>query len=156
LSRDSEAKGERALAAAPGEQPSDGITFNVLGYPPAKNEALSILGTGHSHAPRVRLLLEAAAQACQSQSFMPLDDGPVSLDVVFRCPAGQNPADATNYLGGIADVLEEKSHRGSLEHLGTLAAVRLYRNDRQIKQVAYREDVSAEVGYTVTVRPLSL
>jgi hypothetical protein len=52
-------------------------------------------------------------------------------------------------------VLEDKSHRGPLEHLGALAAVRLYRNDRQIKQVAYREDESAQVGYTVTVRPLS-
>ena len=91
----------------------------------------------------------------ESQPFVPMDDGPVTLDVVLRCPAGQNPADATNYLGGIADVLEEKSHRGPLEHLGALAAVRLYRNDRQIKHVAYREDESAHVGYTVTVRLLS-
>jgi hypothetical protein len=28
---------------------------------------------------------------------VPVDDGPVSLDVVLRCPTGQNPADATNY-----------------------------------------------------------
>jgi hypothetical protein len=71
------------------EKPSGGITFDVPGYPPAKNEALSMLGAGHGHAPRVRLLLEAARQACQSQSFMPVDDGPVALDVVLRCPSGQ-------------------------------------------------------------------
>jgi hypothetical protein len=141
-------------SAGPEEKLSGGIMFDVPGYPPAKNEALSMLGAGHSHAPRVRLLLEAASQACQSQSFMPLDDGPVSLDVILRCPAGQNPADATNYLGGIADVLEEKSHRGALEHLSALAAVRLYRNDRQIKQVTYREVESAHIGYTITIRPL--
>lgn len=74
---------------------------------------------------------------------------------MVRCPAGQNPADATNYLGGIADVLEDKSHRGSLEHLGALATVRLYRNDRQVKQVADHEEQSAHVGYTVAIRPLS-
>ena len=148
-------KAELGSADGPDEKSSGGITFDVPGYPPAKNEALSMLGAGHSHAGRVRLLLEAARQACGSQPFVPMDDGPVTLDVVLRCPAGQNPADATNYLGGIADVLEEKSHRGPLEHLGALAAVRLYRNDRQIKHVAYREDESAHVGYTVTVRPLS-
>lgn len=145
------------LAAAPGldEKPSGEITFDVPGFPPAKNEDLSMLGAGHSDAPRVRLLLEAAGQACQSRSFAPIDDGPVGLDVVLRCPAGQNPADATNYLGGIADVLEEKSRRGALDHLGALAAVRLYRNDRQIKQVAYREEESPHVGYTVTIRLLT-
>jgi hypothetical protein len=43
------------------------------------------VAAGHSHAPRVRPLLEAATQACQSQSFMPVDDEPVTLDVVLRC-----------------------------------------------------------------------
>jgi hypothetical protein len=52
-------------------------------------------------------------------------------------------------------VLEEKSHRGALEHLGALATVRLYRNDRQIKRVTCCEEESAQVAYTVTVRPLS-
>jgi hypothetical protein len=33
------------------------VVLEVPGYPPAKNEALSMLGAGHSHAPRVRLLL---------------------------------------------------------------------------------------------------
>jgi hypothetical protein len=143
------------VSRAPDEKPSDGITFDVPGYPPAKNEALSMLGAGHSHAPRVRLLLEAAGQACRSQPFAPVDGGPVSLDVVLHCPTGQNPADATNYLGGIADVLEDKPHRGTLDHLGALAAVWLYRNDRQIKKVTYREEESSHIHYTVTIRPLS-
>src|SRR5262249_5858412 len=132
-----------------------GISFEVTGYPPAKNEALSMLGTGHTHAPRVRLLLEAAREACAAQAFTPADDGHIALDVRLRCPSGQNPADATNYLGGIADVLEDKSHRGPLDHLGALATVRLYRNDRQIKQVSYREIEAEHPSYTVDIRPIT-
>jgi hypothetical protein len=131
------------------------VSFEVVGYPPAKNEALSMLGSGHSHAPRVRSLLAAAQQACATHGFAPIDEGTVGLSVVLRCPTGRNPADATNYLGGIADVLENKAHRGSLDHLGDLAAVWLYLNDRQIKDVTYREVEAEEPGYTVTVRQLS-
>jgi hypothetical protein len=54
------------------------------------------------------------------------------------CPEPLPPSDATNYLGGIGDVLEDKSRRGSLEHLGDLAGFGLYANDRQICQVSYR------------------
>jgi hypothetical protein len=147
-------KAELASAGALGGKAAGGVSFDVPGYPPPKNEALSMLGAGHRYADRVRLLLDAARAARESQSFTPAD-GPVGLDVVLRCPAGTNPADATNYLGGIADVLEEKSHCGPLEHLGSLAAVHLYRNDRQIKQVTYREDESSTVSYTVTIRPIS-
>ena len=85
------------------------------------------------------LLLERARQARTVQGFTPITRSRVSLDVVFHAPAAQNPADATNYLGGIADVLENKAHRGTLEHLGDLADVWLYANDRQIKEATYRE-----------------
>jgi hypothetical protein len=130
------------------------ISFEVAGYPPAKNEALSMLGAGHSHAPRVKLLLEAARHACDEQAFVPIDDGHVALDVVVSAPADQPTWDATNYLGGIADVLEDKGPRGGLDHLGDLGVVRLYRNDRQIKDIIYREIESSQAGYTVTVRAL--
>jgi len=131
------------------------ISFAVEGFPPAKNEALSMLGTGHSHAPRVRLLLEAARRACVEHAFVPVEKGYVSLDVVLRATADEAAWDATNYLGGIADVLEDKSHRCAIEHLRDLADVWLYRNDRQIKQITYRERESDKSGYTVTVRTLT-
>jgi len=130
------------------------VTFDVAGYPPAKDGALSIFGVGHSHAPRVRLLLEAARRACQEQAFVPVDTTVVALDVVVR-GHGQPPGDATNYVGGIGDVLEDKVSRTSLDHLGDLATVRLFRNDRQIRQVSYREEAANETGYSVTVRVLS-
>jgi hypothetical protein len=106
-----------------------------------------------AHSPRVRLLLEAAQQACREQAFLSVDAGPVALDVIVRGPS-QPPGDATNHLGGIGDVLEDKATRGALEHLGDLAAVRLFRNDRQIRQVSYREETADRIGYTVTVQSL--
>ena len=131
------------------------ISFDVLGLPPAKDEADSIFGAGHGHGPRVRLLLKAARQARDEQAFVPVDEGHVALDVVVRAPADQPAWDATNYLGGIGDVLEEKSRRGALDHLGDLAEVWLYGNDRQIKEISYREIEADETGYTVTVRSLA-
>jgi hypothetical protein len=45
--------------------------------------------------------------------------------------------DLTNYLGGVADVLESKYKRlrseNKLDHLGDLLGVSLYRDDRQIR-----------------------
>lgn len=131
------------------------LWFRVPGLPPAKNEALSMLGAGHSHAPRVLELLRAARDALQRSGFVPFDGGPVTLDVVVHAPAGQDPWDATNYLGGIADVLEEKSRRGTLEHLGELRQVWVYRNDRQIKEIAYRQLEAPDAFYTVRIRELS-
>ena len=142
-----------AQAASTGEAANE-IAFDVAGYPPAKSEALSMLGAGHSHARRVRLLLEAARDACAMQAFSRIEEGHVSLDVVVHVAAGQLTWDATNYLGGIADVLEDKSRRNGLEHLGDLGEVWLYRNDRQIKQVSYREVELDYPGYTVTVRTI--
>jgi hypothetical protein len=51
-------------------------------------------------------------------------------------------------------VLENKAHRGTLDHLGCLANVWLFRNDRQIKAVSYRETEAQNSSYTVTIREL--
>jgi hypothetical protein len=122
----------------------DELTFEVDGFPPAKNEALSMLGMGHSHAPRVLKLLEAARQAIPETGWQPLQ-GPIGLEVTLFAAPGLDPWDATNYLGGIADVLEVKDRRGVLEHLGPLRTVALYQNDRQIKEVHYKQ-VDANSG----------
>ena len=81
-----------------GEQPlladdsGNQVSFEVVGFPPPKGEAISMLGAGHHHAPRVRLLLEAARHALDEQAFTPIQDGPVALDVVVRCPDCGNRA----------------------------------------------------------------
>lgn len=113
------------------------ISFDVADYPPAKSEALSMFAGGHVHASRVLALLEAARVAIGDGPQLPFPSDPLGLEVVLEAPT-QPPSDATNYLGGIADALEAKGHRGNLEHLGDLAFVALYTNDRQIQEVHYR------------------
>lgn len=137
------------------ELPSNEITVEVQGYPPAKDGANSIFGVNHSHGPRVRVLLEAARQAlAQRPDFVPMKNGPVAVEVVLYATPGGVPGDATNYLGGIADVLEQKAHRAAIDHLGDLVQVWLYGNDSQLKQVSYKEVAADSVGYRVTLRSL--
>lgn len=139
-----------------GEEQDGEVTFRVAGYPPAKNEAISMLGQGHSHAPRVRALLTAAGEALQAHpTFNPFSEGAIALDLTVHATTDDEPWDATNYLGGVADVLEDKSRRSqAVAHLGDLARVWLYRNDRQIKNITYREQSAATAAYDVTIRRL--
>jgi hypothetical protein len=126
------------------------IILDIDGFPPAKNEALSMLGMKHSHAPRVRALLEAARREISSKGFA-VFEGPIGLDVELHAPPDRDPWDATNYLGGIGDVLEVKARRGVLDHLGGLAAVGLYLNDRQIREVRYRQLPAEHARYRVRI-----
>jgi hypothetical protein len=84
---------------------------------------------------------------------MPLFQGPIGLEVECHADPSRQPWDATNYLGGIADVLEDKSRRrpGSLAHLGDLAGVWVYGNDRQIKEVHYQEIAGKRPRYRVRI-----
>lgn len=131
------------------------IILDVDGFLPAKNEAMSMFGEKHSHAPRVLRLLREAHTVVGKMDFQPLL-GPIGLDVVVRAPAQKDPWDATNYLGGIADVLQEKKNiRISLEHLGDLSEVALYRNDRQIHEIHYRQEHGELPAYRVRIWSLS-
>ncbi len=130
----------------------NGVSFDVPGNPPLKGEAISVFNAKHGQAQRVLALLRAAQRACQEQGFVPMVKGSVALDVIVRSPTG----DAANIIGGIADVLEDKPgryYRAAMDHLGDLTAVWLYRDDKQIKQITYREE-QGEPGYSVTVRAL--
>jgi hypothetical protein len=88
------------------------VSFSVDGYPLAEAEALSMLGSGHPHQVRVRALLEAAVTAVAGGEFSALLTERLGLELVLYAPADP-PSDATNYLGGVGDVLEVKGHRGS-------------------------------------------
>jgi hypothetical protein len=54
--------------------------------------------------------------------------------VIVRAPSGHPVGDATNYLGGLGDVLQDRSKPVNLDlsHLGELQGIALYLNDRQI------------------------
>ncbi len=79
---------------------------------------------------------------------MPTIGQSLGLELVLLSPI-EPPSDATNYLGGVGDVLEAKSRRGPLTHLGDLATVWLYDNDRRIHEVLYRWDEDVETRYEV-------
>lgn len=112
-----------------------------------------MLAAGHSHAGRVLKLLEAAKRTLGSTGPI-FGASPVGMELIVRSP-NEPPADATNFLGGVGDVLEAKGRRGVLDHLGELAQTSLYANDRQIHEVRYRWEKAPEVGYVVRLWRLS-
>lgn len=80
---------------------------------------------------------------------------PIGLEMVLRCPRGHRRGDATNYLRGIADVLEDKSHRtGQLDLLGDLRDIHLYDNDRQLEEISFTWREAVDASYLLTLRGL--
>lgn len=134
------------------------IQCTVDGWPPAKNEALSMLGPNHSHAPRVRALLEAARAALRDGDWQ-FTSEPIGLELIVSAAEGRDPWDATNYLGGVGDVLQDKSRplpRLDLSHLGELRQVALYENDRQIQEIRYRQSSGPASSYSVRLWTLDV
>jgi len=127
------------------------ISFEVAGLPPIKNEAKSLLSAAHKQVRQVRSLLEAARAAANSAGWKRVP-GLVSLELIVR-GNGRPPGDATNYLGGVADVLQaNKDHvMIDLGYLGELRDVALYVNDRQINRVGYSEEAAERTSYVVRV-----
>ena len=105
-----------------------------------------MLAAGHRQHERVRALLEAAALAANQTGWTAVT-ADIALDVVVRTPSARPPGDATNYLGGIGDVLQDKSRplNVDLSHLGALQAVALYLDDCQICRVTYSVE-PADIG----------
>jgi len=130
------------------------VTFSVDGWPLVKNEAKSLLAPGHAHAERVSHLLEAARQAVGDRHDVLFGSRPIGLELTLISPA-EPPADATNFLGGVGDVLEAKGRRGPLDHLRELASVGLYENDRHIHEVRYRWRQGSEIRYVVRLWELA-
>ncbi|MEQ4299820.1 hypothetical protein ABNF97_00285 [Plantactinospora sp. B6F1] len=131
------------------------LSFEVSGPPPVKTEALSIFAAGHRQAARVRTLLQAACAAAQRSGWTALTE-PVALEIVLRCPPGRRTSDAATLIGGIGAVLQDKKRAADigLAHLGVLADVALYVDDRQIQRVSYREEPAEEMSYLVRVTSL--
>jgi hypothetical protein len=132
------------------------ITLEVDGWPPTKAEAKSLLAAGHPHAERVRALLFAARQAAQEYGWATTSVD-IGLDLVVRGPA-RPASDATNYLGGVGDVLQEKVSRHNLNvsHLADLATVALYVDDRQIREIRYAEEPADRPSYSIRVYEVSV
>ena len=129
------------------------IRFEVPGLPPAKGEAKSMFAADHAHAQRVSDLLEAAGVAVARTGWI-TSTQPVMLTVELRAPSADLVWDATNYLGGIGDVLQAKGRLGEAVRLtlGPGGEVALFVDDRQIHAIDYRLVLGPELGYSVVVR----
>ncbi len=126
------------------------VEFEVAGWPPKKAEAKSLFAAGHPQAERARKLLEAAKEAVQRGGWIPASSE-VALELTIRCPA-RPPGDATNFLGGVADVLQTTLPANvDVTHLGALAKIGLYTDDKQISRISYQELRAATVSYRVRV-----
>lgn len=128
------------------------ICFSVEGLPPKKNEATSLFSTRHGDRRNVAELLRKADQSLGESPWNSTEARSVGLElVVIAQEPDAIPGDATNYLGGVADVLQANRINADLSHLGRLAKVSLYYDDRQIREVRYSaKDVDA-LGYRVRI-----
>jgi hypothetical protein len=137
----------------------EAFRIEVDGRPPPKSEAKSVFARGGRYETRVLALLSAAESEMRRRGFHGFGSANLKLEVEVHTGPGEPPWDVTNYLGGISDVLESKAKRliaqpGSVDHLGPLAEIGLYDDDRQIKEIAYREVEGPRSQYIVTVSAL--
>lgn len=131
------------------------LHISVSGLPPAKSEALSMFSPKHRDRNRLIALRIAARDSMQEVGFAPfscLDR--LVLKVVISCPVGE-AWDATNYLGGIADALQPPPPGArELGHLGDLANLMVYPDDRMIHRIHYELVDTSPTTYEVQLSTL--
>jgi Holliday junction resolvase RusA-like endonuclease len=131
----------------------DAIEFEVKGLPPKKSEAKSLFAVDHTKDDRVTALLKAVHDAMQCDDWNTVT-GWVALELTIYCP-DRPDGDATNFLGGVADVLQGKAPLNvDVTHLQDLAVIGLYADDKQINQILYQELPASEVRYRIRVSKL--
>jgi CGNR zinc finger protein len=86
--------------------------------------------------------LRATAEQLPGE-FTPFREA-LALTMTLRSPVSAPRGDPTNFLGGVADVLQRKPE---IESLGELASVLVYENDLQLRRIEFRQETSPEVGY---------
>ena len=127
------------------------ISLSVEGWPPKKNTAKSLFAEGHPDSLCVLNLLRKVKQALGDSEWNPTGRRQIGLELVMAETPDGFPGDATNYLGGIADVLQANRTNADLSHLGDLAQASLYYDDRQIREVLYCIERGDVPGYRLRV-----
>jgi hypothetical protein len=131
------------------------ITVDVAGFPPAKSDALSMLAAGHTHAVRVKQLLLAVQQKLADAPF-PMLDGPVGLEITLFAPEDRDPWLPANYVGAISEILQAKGHLKNQQRIRVelpepLLSANLYRYERQLYDIRFRQMVASAPHYQVRV-----
>ncbi len=125
------------------------ISLTVEGWPPAKDGASSIFKRKHSHYHRVIELRRSIRQALDESLWDRNEKRAIGLELTIIAEKRYDiPGDATNYLGGVADVLQADVDQSEL---GNLAQESLYTNDRQIQEIRYSVDQGGSCGYRVKI-----
>ena len=106
------------------------ISLSVEGWPPKKNTAKSLFAGGHPDSLCVLNLLRKVKEALGDSEWNPIERRQIGLELVMAETPDGLPGDATNYLGGIADVLQANRTNADISHLGDLAQASLYYDDR--------------------------
>ena len=128
------------------------ICLSVEGLPPKKSEALSLFSPKHGDRRSVVELLGKAKQALDESAWNPTEQRPVGIELLITAKDPDAiPGDATNYLGGVADVLQANRINAELSHLGDIAGVSLFHDDRQIREVRYSIKGGDALGYAVRI-----
>ena len=127
------------------------ICLSVEGWPPKKNTAKSLFAKDHPDSLSVINLLSKANQALHDSQWNPTERRQVGLELVMAETLDSFLGDATNYLGGVAGVLQVNRVNADLSHLGDLATASLYYDDSQIREVRYRVERSDAPGHRLRV-----
>ena len=114
------------------------ICLSVEGWPPKKNTAKSLFAERHPDARCVTNLLHKVKQALDDSEWNPTELRQIGLEIVLAEPPDGVPGDVTNYIGGIADVLQANRVNADLSHLEDLAQASLFYDDGQIREVQCR------------------
>lgn len=126
---------------------TDPIVVRVAGLPPAKGGS-GILSPAHPHHDRVAALLRATGLALPV-GFVPFREA-VEMRLTLFSPTQVPRGDPTNFLGGVADVLQRKE----FELPDGLSAIVVYEDDLQIRRVEFRKFYGPTHSYEVTIRGL--
>jgi predicted RNA-binding Zn ribbon-like protein len=130
--------------------PTEGLVIRVEGLPPAK-QLSPLLAPSHPHRSRVIALLEATREAL-SVDFAPFP-GAVALSLTLFTPDVLPPGDPTNFLGGVADVLQRKADVFALD---ALSDVMVYENDAQLRRIEFQQVPDDRTHYELRIHHLDL
>lgn len=129
------------------------INVDVQGFPPAKNEAKSLFAKNHKYADRVITLLRQVKQEIDHSTWCRNKKRRLELKLLLSDTVlGSPPLDATNILGGIADVLQaDRACNTGSSHLDDMKTESPYKNDHQIKEIQYPVKCADEPYYRIRV-----
>ena len=131
------------------------IQLTVEGWPPKKGEAKSMFSASHPDNYCVRLLLQEMERALNRAQWDGWEKRNLGLEIaIVETQLESAPGDATNYLGGVADVLQANRMgitNTDTSYINDLIHLSIYFDDKQIKEARYFVERGEFPGYRLRV-----